>query len=326
MKHEQRILEARRFISNELERDHPPQFSNAYKQSIYADLKSRRGAAGTLFYSRWDRCPLPENVPSKTPRLAAEPTLFHYRDSGDGVWYLNFADPELFCAYGSALLAQDELQVLEHPLLASLREALIAEKWPTRTEEHDGTPTPVLVRGVERRLELDTAPSLEKGRERGLYGNLFARATPETITNALTVFETPRASNILAIAALVGGGPYTLAQIERTLEVAYSGFSAVVSESKKAWPTATVVVHTGFWGCGAFGGNRTLMVLLQILAAQLAGIDTLQFHCVTAAGMLDYESGREAYDSLMKTPAQPLSSLLQRILDRGYVWGQSDGN
>ena len=25
-------------------------------------------------------------------------------------------------------------------------------------------------------------------------------------------------------------------------------------------------VRTGFWGCGAFGGNRTLMTLLQLLA------------------------------------------------------------
>jgi hypothetical protein len=40
------------------------------------------------------------------------------------VWHVNFADPQLFVAYGSQLLAQDELQAAEHPLLGSIREAL----------------------------------------------------------------------------------------------------------------------------------------------------------------------------------------------------------
>lgn len=30
-------------------------------------------------------------------------------------WYVNFADRNLFGYYGGTLLAQDELQVLEHP-------------------------------------------------------------------------------------------------------------------------------------------------------------------------------------------------------------------
>jgi len=50
-------------------------------------------------------------------------------------WHVNFADPRLFTAYGSGLLAQDEMQVAEHPALGALREALSARRWPTLTEE-----------------------------------------------------------------------------------------------------------------------------------------------------------------------------------------------
>jgi hypothetical protein len=32
-----------------------------------------------------------------------------------------------------------------------------------------------------------------------------------------------------------------------------------------------LTIHTGNWGCGAFGGSKPLMALLQCLAAQSAG-------------------------------------------------------
>lgn len=32
-----------------------------------------------------------------------------------------------------------------------------------------------------------------------------------------------------------------------------------------------VIVHTGHWGTGAFGGNKVVMAFLQILAAKIAG-------------------------------------------------------
>ena len=50
-------------------------------------------------------------------------TLFDYAPNSDDVahWYPNFAHSCLFVAYSGALLAQDELQVMEHPILGSLR-------------------------------------------------------------------------------------------------------------------------------------------------------------------------------------------------------------
>ncbi len=44
------------------------------------------------------------------------------------------------------------------------------------------------------------------------------------------------------------------------------------------------MIHTGFWGCGAFGGNRVLMTTLQILAAEMAGLERVVFHTGDASG------------------------------------------
>lgn len=86
---------------------------------------------------------------------------------------------------------------------------------------------------------------------------------------------------MIAMAALSGGsGSYTWEQVVDTYTTAYTSFKAAQVESKMAVndedPAGPiipyVVVHTGNWGCGAFGGSRPLMALLQCLAARSAGI------------------------------------------------------
>ena len=83
--------------------------------------------------------------------------------------------------------------MLEHPALGALREGLLDLRLKAVTEEGGG-PTPVLVTGVERRCALDTAPNLEAGWPRGLYGNRFAVAPAEHVRAALRVLEPPTVS------------------------------------------------------------------------------------------------------------------------------------
>ena len=60
------------------------------------------------------------------------------------------------------------------------------------------------------------------------------------------------------------------------LHTAFSGFTAARVESNRIQPGYwQTVIHTGFWGCGAFGGNRVLMTMLQSLAADLAGVEMI---------------------------------------------------
>jgi hypothetical protein len=251
----------------------------------------------------------------------------HYDYAGDdrGVWHVNFADPQLFVAYGSPLLAQDELQAAEHPVLGAIREALIAEGQPARTEQ-DGAATPVLVIGAERRCTIETAPDLDAGRIYGLYGNRFAAASPEIIRGAIRVHSPPTRTNLIAIAAPVGSGEYTRPQLEQILVTAYTGYTAAIAETQRAWPGAPTEIRTGFWGCGAFGGNRQVMVILQLLAARLAGTSRLRFYAFDDTGRAHFTAGAATLDRVLGISGEPLGDLIERIADLDYAWGVSDGN
>jgi Poly (ADP-ribose) glycohydrolase (PARG), Macro domain fold len=327
-------LQRRTYPAAELVRDHPAVLRNENKQLLFA-IASPAGAVhfGRLEYSRWPEIPLPAALrfdPARFDRLVVfRDGYYDYRpvlDPGAGVeWHVNFADPNLFYAYGSALFAQDEIQVAEHPVLGSLREAIVAEGRPATTMAN-GRPTPVLVMGAERRIRVETAPGAGSGRPSWLYGMAFARATADVIREATTRIEPPTASNIIAICAPYGGhGRYHREEIDLALSTAYSGFRAAVLESERqAGPDALVAIHSGFWGCGAFGGNRVMMTLVQVLAADMAGVTRLALHVGDPSGRTTVKVALALASDL--ATASSASELTARMEALGLVWGVSDGN
>jgi len=304
---------------------HPPVLTHPHKRLIF-DLACPPGAthAGPVTVTRWAALALPDRVELAPTELVVVAGYYDYRGRSDGVWHVNFADPRLFAAYGSRLLDQDELQAAEHPVLGSVREALLAEGDSAMTEEAD-QPTPVLVLGAERRCALDTAVNFDAGRIYGLYGSRFAKASADDVRGALHVLRPPTRSHLIAMAAPAASGPYWPAQIARIVVIALTGFAAAIEETRRAWPGAPVEVHTGFWGCGAFGGNRHAMTLLQLLAARLAGLDRLVFHAADDAGLDDYRTGAGHLAQVLAagTPGEPLAALLERVADLDYQWGTS---
>jgi hypothetical protein len=199
--------------------------------------------------------------------------VFTYDQPAAGAieWHLNFAHSSLFIAYGGPLFAQDEMQVAEHPVLACVRERLAARSEPglaPLTREHE-VATPVLIRGAQRRGAVATAPNADEGRPYGLYGNAFGRAPVDAVLRAARRIDPPTTSNILAMEAPSGAyGRYTLEQIFDILTTAYTGFVAARCESvHAAGAGVSVVVHTGHWGTGAYGGDRVLMAMLQCLGS-----------------------------------------------------------
>ena len=326
------------FEASVLAARHPPRLTHASKKLVHA-LACPPGSplAGTLTLSRWRAMPLPRALPATAPEHEMREDIFGYEVAPAGTpplveWYVNFADRSLFVAYGGPLLAQDEMQVAEHPALGSLREALKASADPRLaplTRDDDG-PTPVLIRGVERRCAIDTEPDLLAGRIQGLYGNNFARARPDAIRSAVTVLRPPTITNLLAIEAPPGGrGRYARREIEDVLVTAYTGFRAARIESalELEKETAGVAVHTGHWGTGAYGGNRVLMALLQRLAARLAGVDRLVFHTFDAEGSRAWEQARDVEQRLAPVGASvAVPELMGAIEAAGFTWGVSDGN
>jgi hypothetical protein len=322
------------FESAALAADFPPVLRDRNKQVVYS-ICCPEGCVhkGRIHYSRWFALPLPERVDATGAlgRVVPREDLFDYKPAWQEgkflEWHVNFADPHLFTAYGTSLFAQDEMQVAEHPILGSLREAILSRGLPALTVE-DGSPTPVLVAGAERRCMVKTDANPDEGRPYGLYGNNFGRADEETVRKAAVPIEPPTVTNLIAMAAPSGGyGAYTRKDVEYVLQTACTGFTAARLETKRlAGAGAAVVVHSGFWGCGAFGGNRELMALSQILAASISGLDMLVFHTHRPAGTEVFtRAGQKAAD-LAKQGETGLDELLQYILAMGYRWGQSDGN
>jgi hypothetical protein len=316
----------RRWDAATLVHDHPPVRLTARKQAVLAHAcPPGRPAGGVLEVTRWGAGLLDDCLPSTGTVFEVVPGWFRYGPPDDPAipeWHLNFASSVAFSTYGLALFAQDEMQVLEHPALMSLHEALVAERHLPRTVEHGGRPTPVLVRGVERRCAIDTAPDAAAGRPRGLYGNEFERAPVQAILEATRVLDPPPRSRILAIEApALGFGRYRDDEIAFVLQTAWAGFAA----ARAVDDGRPVVIHSGYWGCGAYGGNRVLMVLLQCLAADAAGIGRLVLHAGSEEadaleGVASAESIRARAGASVVT-----DEAIRRAVHMGFRWGVGNG-
>jgi hypothetical protein len=320
-------LERRAYAAQRLFESHRPVIHDPNKRVVYGiacPVGSKH--AGEVVFTRWAGMPLPEAVAAEEAiaRVARADGFYDYAPVLPGAveWHVNFADPRLFFGYGGGLFAQDEMQVAEHPVLGALKEALDAGDGTAKTAEGD-RPTPVLVKGVERRCRVATEPDAAEGRPGGLYGTAFARARAEAVRRATTRIEPPTVSNVLAMAAPgYGSGTYTLEDVERVLATAYTGFGAAAIESGPA-PAA---IHSGFWGCGAFGGNRVLMLLLQVVAAGAAGIERLVLHLPGRAGAEALDAALRLIRDELAGPSLATSDVLRRIVARRFAWGVSDGN
>lgn len=317
--------------AEELDREFPPQWQHPNKVAAWEMVQEGGPVRGMLTYSRWaevDAWP----APSADLEVRVLPGVFEYGTHQPGwmSWHLNFADPEVFGYYGGPLLAQDEMQVLEHPALGSLKDYLDHRassqgKPAARTTDGRGASTPVLVAGVPRRCRIAVEPNAAEARPEGLYGNRFQSAPLEVVRRAITVFRPPTVSNILAMAAPGwGAGPYAKDEIRGVLRTCVTGMLAVRRESQMLGGDSTKTeLWTGWWGCGAFGGNRRLMALVQLAAAVWCGIDRLVFAAFDAAGVREFEEARLEWGMLAGLSPE---AVIDRLDARGFEWGESDGN
>ena len=338
--------------ASELMATTPPRWSSPNKAAIAA-MTCPPGSMyrGVVQYSRWKLASLPTAAMSDFPLPHAEaiPGTMDYVAgqintggaigvNGEVHWQVNFADSELFFGYSGNLMAQDEWQVVEHPSLGALRQRLLRDGCRTRMIEA-GQATPALVRGVERRCEFAAIAGQVSGARSGagsavaaaesMYGGRFAGASVQRVRNAVRVIEPPTISNIIVIAAPTPGyGKYTPAQIETVVRIALTGFAAAVAESAPLEGTSLpVIVNTGFWGCGAFGGNRVLMAMLQLLAARAAGVGKVRFFVPERSQLVDFSKAQSVLAELTdRVPGTGIAAILEQIAAMGFVWGESDGN
>jgi Poly (ADP-ribose) glycohydrolase (PARG) len=322
------------YVAQNLIAKYPAKLNHKYKKLVYKIACSQGSIhKGDITVSRWRSMSIKSmvlKIPART-EIEMQSGYFTYEStnsSNEIEWHLNFADAYLFFAYGSPLLAQDEMQVAEHPALASVREALLAEGIAALTVENK-LPTPIVIRGVERRCAIATNPDPDADRPLGLYGSNFSRASRDAIEQATQKIDPPSITNVIAIEAPPGEtGMYTEAQIEYILITAVTGFSAAKFESCDSNSSELrVIIHTGLWGCGAYGGNRILMVLLQLIAANLANIDRLVFHIGDENNTRDFEKAKELLEQFLRSINIDISIpiLISKIQAMKFQWGIGNG-
>ena len=323
------LLYRHQWNATDLLAEHPPRFSCERKRRGFELARpSAAPPSGRVSVSRWQAEELPGqvDVDAALRQLEVRPGYFTYDPSPAGRvdWHVNFAHLDAFAFYGTSLFAQDEWQVAEHPLLACVREALLSRPTQLLTLEDDRA-TPLLVWGAERWCAIATDADASAGRPNGLYGQEFGRASLEAIERAVHQLATRTETHVIAIAApSYGEGAYRLHELREILATAYAGFRAAVIESEIQRGRAdSVCIHTGFWGCGAFGGNRIVMTALQVLAVGMAGATSLVFHHGSAAGRDDVEGAVALLCEL--SGEESAEGLLRGIQSRCFEWGVSNG-
>jgi hypothetical protein len=68
------------------------------------------------------------------------------------------------------------------------------------------------------------------------------------------------------------------------------------------------------------------MLLLQMLAAHLAGVQEIVFHIGRASSQRYYDESLALYKQIVAKPNTPVASIIARLEEAVFAWGVSDGN
>ncbi|CAF0721462.1 unnamed protein product [Adineta steineri] len=325
--------------SRELYEKYPPNFKHENKIFIFDLLNKKHKYSPSedksILITRWKPfVPFIETTNSIQTKVSYHKDVFDYEPIGDKEttveWYLNFANNDLFGYYGGRLLAQDELQVLECVELAALREYLVqttntvgSHTVGSSADNSKSVPTPILISNVERVIDLNT---------KHIYGNAFADANKAQLTEAFRAVQPPQIVNLIAIEAPSHGeGSYTYDQIHFILSTSYTGFKAAqilankthsMNNHQSSSKTLRTIIHTGWWGCGAYGNNRQMMLITQMLAAQWAQIDEIIFHTQTDEHQDDINQADNIFKKLIEV--KEVKEVIDEIVKLNLQWEKSN--
>ncbi len=254
------------------------------------------------------------------PNVITNDRYFKY-DNYESDFFMNFADRLLFGFYDADNFAQDEIQTLEMPLLASCMHYLDEKNLPSLkpVTKENKKPTPYIFENVPYWLRINLSYNGQN-----LYGRNFRNASKGLLEKAVQVVQEEKLVNILAARApACGSGQYTKAQLTEFLESAYCAFRGAVlcnaagSDDNESKP---VKIHTGNWGCGAFGNKLTVSYLVQLLAGAFSKTGTLIFHAP------DKPTLQKAIDLISTLPSKlTFSQAVDFLFDQGLYWNESDG-
>ncbi|CAF0969262.1 unnamed protein product [Didymodactylos carnosus] len=327
------------FNGNDLFNKFKPMFQDRNKAFLYKTIMDKHNYVPSrdrrVLMTRWLTFTLPDSTSTFKTKVTYKSDTFTYdqnQDKSTIEWHLNFANYDLFSYYSQRLLAQDELQVLECFQLASIREYLCGcnYSFSSKVGENGEKPTPILISNVERVLNIDTT---------NIYGNKFTKATQQEIIDASTYLNPASIVNILAIEAPKSGqGSYKESEIRYILLTCYTGFMAAkllasktnqLNEMQQKITSSSLslktIIHTGWFGCGAYGGNRILMLILQIIAAKLAEIHEIVFHTLAIDCEAEINEASVCLGEIEKSGRMDIDGLINHLVKKNYKWDISNG-
>jgi hypothetical protein len=170
-----------------------------------------------------------------------------------------------------------------------------------------------------------------------MIGNNFSSSSKSTVLKSYKYLNPPQIVNLIAIEApRHGQGLYTSQQIDYILQECFTAYLAAKTLASITYvlnnrrlPSASLktYIHTGWFGCGAYGGNRIIMIILQILAAKMAGIDKLIFHTVTSNCQPEIRAAETCLKNLFDQDQNQLSinELIEKLVAEKFQWGLSNG-
>eukprot|EP01083_Nonionella_stella_P207513 753760_1 len=176
------LVHRQAFNCKELMNNYPPKYKDGRKKATFKYIVPNLGddCPGTLIYARRQLIDLPTKIPNPTNfiknKIFINPNIYEYTsntaDPNKLHFYVNFADANLFGFYNGSLFAQDEIMTLEHPILASLREKLLA----ANSENKEGKLIPYC-RGSIIILNAIQHGYFPQDKLSKIYGNKFAGKT-----------------------------------------------------------------------------------------------------------------------------------------------------
>lgn len=82
------------------------------------------------------------------------------------------------------------------------------------------------------------------------------------------------------------------------------------------------VIHTGWWGCGAYGNNRQMMLITQMLAAHWTQIDEIIFHTQTKEHENDIDAAKRIVEDLKNR--KDVNEVIEEIVKLNLEWETSN--
>lgn len=254
---------------------------------------------------------------------------------------MNFGDPMLMVCAPKQHFAQDEIQQVEFPDLLGwlnvISDSSRCESAGVRLVEgsldavhrhcvEQNRCTPWLFSGLPHKLRV----AMRTPAGHPCYGHqasrLWTHNNPEVrddLLAAVTPVQELRRCNLMYLWSLPPcHGCYTVEDCRQITERLYCG---LIGWKHVYGANVRLELHTGNWGCGAFGGNVRLHTMLQMLAATAAGcVDRVIYHSPTAR---ELELAQKWTELLAQVPARETTfdAIFAKLVENRIQWSAGDG-